>query len=505
MSFKKNIAANYTSQIYSSLVAILIVPLYLKYMGAEVYGLIAIFAMMQGWFSILDMGITPSIARETTRFHGGAISAQKYRELFRALQSIFIFVMLIAIVILFCSINYIASSWLKLESLSIIQVKTAIELMILGVALRWLSSLYRAVITGAENFVWLGYFNLIFTTLRYIGVLLFLIYVGPTATVFFTYQMVISGLELFFFANKVIRDLPQYRKDQHPKPSLYNVYASIKPIMSFAVSIGATSLIWILITQTDKLILSKMLSLSEYGYYSIAVIAAGGVMTLCGPISNALTPRLTNLKALGDEVNFLKLYRQTTQFVAALVIPSSLVLSIFSKEVLWLWTGNLDISIKAAPVLSLYVLGNGMLVLTSFTFYIQYAFGKMKLHLIGNIIFTIFLVPSIVWSTCYYGMIGAGWSWLLSNVLFFLFWTKIVHDRFFKKLHYSWLLQDILPLFALSLMIITLLIYFTRISENKAMLFVQIILILFSMISLNFGCIKYNKRYKFNSNVAEIR
>jgi hypothetical protein len=43
MSLKRNILASYASQIYVTLVGILVLPLYLKYMGAEAYGLVGFF------------------------------------------------------------------------------------------------------------------------------------------------------------------------------------------------------------------------------------------------------------------------------------------------------------------------------------------------------------------------------------------------------------------------------------------------------------------------------
>lgn len=55
MSLKKNILANYLSQIYVSLVGIVMVPVYVKYMGAEAYGLIGFYAMLQAWFQLLDV------------------------------------------------------------------------------------------------------------------------------------------------------------------------------------------------------------------------------------------------------------------------------------------------------------------------------------------------------------------------------------------------------------------------------------------------------------------
>jgi O-antigen/teichoic acid export membrane protein len=83
---KKNIISNYASQIYVTLIGILLLPLYIKYMGSEAYGLIGFFAMLQAWFGILDLGLTPTIGRETARYRAGVLPALAFRQLYRALQ-----------------------------------------------------------------------------------------------------------------------------------------------------------------------------------------------------------------------------------------------------------------------------------------------------------------------------------------------------------------------------------------------------------------------------------
>lgn len=89
MSLKKNILTNYVSQIYVTLIGIVMVPMYVRYMGAEAYGLVGFFAMLQACFQLLDMGLTPTMARETARFNGGATDALSLRRLLRAMEGIF--------------------------------------------------------------------------------------------------------------------------------------------------------------------------------------------------------------------------------------------------------------------------------------------------------------------------------------------------------------------------------------------------------------------------------
>ena len=170
MSLKKNILASYATQIYVTLVGILILPLYLKYMGAEAYGLVGFFTMLQAWFNLLDMGLTPTVARETARFHGGATDALSYRRLLRALQLIFFAIAMLGGGAMFVFSGLIADRWLNVQTLPLAQVELALQLMAVSVALRWMSGLYRGCISGSERLVWLGGFNAFVATLRFVGV-----------------------------------------------------------------------------------------------------------------------------------------------------------------------------------------------------------------------------------------------------------------------------------------------------------------------------------------------
>jgi len=114
--------------------------------------------------------------------------------------------------------------------------------------------------------------------------------------------------------------------------------------------------------------------------------------------------------------------------------------------VLWAWTGDAVAASKAAPVLTLYAFGNGLLVLAAFPYYLQFAKGDLKFHLIGNALFVAIFIPLLMWAVNAYGMIGAGYAWIAANLLPFFLWLPIVHGRFAKGLHARWLLVDVLPI-----------------------------------------------------------
>lgn len=447
MSLKRNILANYVSQIYVTLIAIVMVPVYLRYMGAEAYGLVGFFAMLQAWFSLLDMGLTPTMARETARFNGGATDALSLRRLLRAMEGIFFLVAIVGATIMVTGAGTISASWLKVQQLPLSEVKHAIILMALIVALRWVCGLYRGAINGFERIVWLSNFNIAVATARFVLVIPIFIYVGASPTHFFAYQLTLAVIEVTVLVAQTYRLLPKVGVHRTPWR-----WSPLRNVLKFSVTVAVTGSIWVLVTQTDKLVLSKLLPLSEYAYFTLAVLVAGGVLIVSGPVSGALLPRLSKLAASGDDAGVIRLYRAATQLVAVIAIPASLVLAFFSEQVLWAWTGNVQIARTTAPVLSLYALGNGILAIGAFPYYLQFAKGDLRLHLVGNCIFVCFLIPSLVWATTHYGVTGAGWAWLTANAIYFLTWTPVVHRKFVAGLHALWIVRDLGAIVIVSLL-----------------------------------------------------
>lgn len=438
MSLKRNILANTGSQFYVTFVGIIIVPQYIKSMGVEAYGLIGFFTMLQAWFNLLDMGLTPTMARETARFHGGLTDALGYRRLVRAMEGVFLIVAIVGGGAMFIVSGYIASDWLHASQLPMCEVHSAIKLMAMIVALRWMCGLYRGAITGSEQLVWLGGYNSIIATVRFVGVLVALIFIGGTPTVFFSYQVCVALVELIGLSLKAYRLLP----DIPPGERLPWSWAPLRAVLRFSATIGFISVIWILVTQTDKLLLSKILPLAEYGYFTLAVLVASGVTVISGPISGAIMPRMARLEAQGDHGGLIRIYRQATQLVTVISGTAAITLVFFAEPLLWAWTGNQALARQAAPILILYAMGNGILAISAFPYYLQFAKGDLRLHLIGHVGFVVLLIPSLLWAANKYGGIGAGYVWLTMNAIYFVAWVPLVHRKFEPGLNVKWYAQD---------------------------------------------------------------
>jgi len=164
---------------------------------------------------------------------------------------------------------------------------------------------------------------------------------------------------------------------------------------------------------------------------------------ISGPVSSALLPRMVTLEANGDQAGLVRVYRQATQLVAVLAGATSITLAFFAEPLLWAWTGDRQLARQAAPILALYGLGNAIFTVAAFPYYLQFAKGDLRLHMIGNAAFVVLLVPLIIWAASKYGGVGAGYVWLGMNMLSLTAWLPLVHKKFAPGINRLWYSRDV--------------------------------------------------------------
>ncbi len=439
MSLKQNTVANCLGSLYLIIASILVIPFYISYLGPEAYGLVGFFTLLQQWLRMLDLGMTPTLSREAARQKAGAVSVESFRTLVRSLEYFYLAIAFVVSLLMMFASRWIAVSWLKNEAISHEVIWQSLLLMGIIVPLRWLLSLYRGGLTGLEKHIWLSVFTVISATMRTFGVLLVFASISASLVAFFVYQAVLAIIETVVLVACFRWHLPH--SSRPPEFSL----AALKGVGLFAGSIAVTSGLWMVITQTDRLILSNTLLLRDFGFYNLAIAAAVAVGLLSEPVSRVIMPRMTALLAQNREQEMIQLYRQATQCVVVLTTAMTGTLAGCSESVIYAWTGRLDIAEAAGPILLWYALGNGILNILAFQYYLQYSYGRLKYHLRFHIAAVIVWLPAVYLVAKGYGAIGTGKLWFVFQLLTFVFWTWYIHQKFVPGLHGRWLKEDIIP------------------------------------------------------------
>lgn len=441
MDLKSNIMANYLGQGWTALMGIAFVPLYVKYLGMEAYGLIGVFAILQAWLTLLDMGMTPTLNREMARFTAGAHTAQSIRNLLRSLEVICFTIALLIAIFIFLSAPWLSTHWLQAENLPVEEVAKVISVIGFVVALRFIESLYRAAIMGLQKHVLFNVVNAFLATLRGIGVLGVLVWISPTIEAFFLWQGFVSIVAIVALASIAYRHLPQ------PEIPPSFSYEAVKEVWQFAKGIVAITFLSLLLMQTDKILLSRLLTLESFGYYTLAASVCGVLYLLVVPIAQSYSPRFTELVTKDETVALKHSYHQASQLVAVLVVPAALVLVFFGENLLVLWTGNASLARDAAPLVALLSIGWMCNALMNPPYMLQIAYGWTNFAVWMNVVAVLLLIPSIFWITPRYGAVGAASVWAVLNASYILIAIHFMHRRLLKDEKWNWYLYDVsLPL-----------------------------------------------------------
>ena len=115
------------------------------------------------------------------------------------------------------------------------------------------------------------------------------------------------------------------------------------------------------------------------------------------------------------------------------------------EELLFAWTGDRGAAEWAGPVLFWFALGNGILAMGAFQFYLQYAHGHLKMHVIYISLLAGVQIPLIIYAAYTLGVMAVVIIWFALRLLSFIIWTPIVHRRLAQGIHLPWLFGDIGP------------------------------------------------------------
>ncbi len=436
-SLFRNILASSASLVYAAIIGIVMAPAYLAWLGKEAYGLIAFATVLQGWLALLDLGLTQSFTREVARHRGGALPAADLRQILRALAVITLVTAVVIAVSIGLASGFIARSWLKVEALSAADAAWCVACMGLAIAARWPLGLARGIITGSEEFVWLGAATIILATLRAFGVFAAFAIFGSTPFVFFVWQAAVSLLEVAVFALRARKLIPA------AEAGTVWSWRPLCTMLRFSLGIAFLSAVWAGATQLDRLILSNLLPLSDYAVYALAVLAASGVTFAVSPITSALQPRLARIAGSGDASGTIDLYRRGSHVVAVVAGPLAAMMATQAEAVLYVWTGDHTLARTGGPIAALYAIGNCLLAVGAFQFYLQFAYGNVRLNIWANIGYIVLMLPTTIWAVLHWGAVGAGWAWLAINAVFLFAWTPVVHARFARGIHRAWLREDV--------------------------------------------------------------
>lgn len=458
---KKNIASNFAGSIWQALMGLAFVPVYIHFMGIASYGLVGIYVTIQGILTLLDIGIGSTLTREMARLSVSPDRKQEMRDIVRTLEIIYWLIAITACLIVVFSSSLMTKYWIKGGALPDHTVKQSLIIMGFIIFFQMPAGFYSNGLMGLQKQVILNIINSSISTIRGVGAIVVLWLFSPTIQMFLIWQVITGLINTLIIASVLWWNLPATGSKALFKKSL------LAGIWRFAAGMSGTSFFSIILTQMDKIILSKLLSLEKFGYYVLASMIAMSLGRLFTPVFFSIYPRFTQLVAVNSIEELKKLYHTICQFLAVLILPAAVVLCFFSYEVILIWTQNPVTAANTSMIVSIMICGTALNGIINPAYALQLAYGWTKMPFYKNLIAVIVLAPLIVYSTKIYGAIGAASVWLILNMGFVFIEIPIMHRKLLKNEKWRWYFYDVCIPLSVSILIAGLCrIFFTKTVDN---------------------------------------
>lgn len=433
MSVKRNVAAGVAGRLWAALMSFAFVPFYVRFLGVEAYGLIGLFASMMAMFAVLDMGLSTTVNRELSRQSG---AGGKGRTLLRTLEWVYWLVAVGIGGVLILAAPLIANHWLSLDTLSPEEATTGIRLMGLTAMLRWPVPLYTGALMGLGRQIRLSAVTSATATLQGAGAVLVLWLVAPTVTAFFTWQAAVAAAQVAALGALSWHGL---RLTGHR--AAFST-AALRGVFGFAAGITGITLLSVILTQLDKLVLSRLLPLEQFGYYTLAGAIAATLNIAGGALHAAVFPAFSRAATAQNEAELRRLYHASSQLMALLVLPTAITVIAFAPELLTLYLHDPAIVANTTKLLRLLVAGNALLTLMLLPLALQLAHGWTRLSLYKNILAVLLFVPALWVMVSRFGAAGAAMVWLGLTLGYFLIEVQVMHRRLLRGAQWRWYVVD---------------------------------------------------------------
>ena len=421
----RNAASNFITLGWLSLLSLLAIPVYIKSLGASEWGLVAACASLQLVSNFVDAGFSQIVPRWVAREAHNPAALRSYMALFRKM---YLALGLLVFVSIQLGAGYLAQSWFQVAPDRSGALETAIRIIAFQMLFQFVNNLHIGLWHGMQRQVLANLSAGGFGTLKHMTTMAVL-FVGPSqAWLYATTFATVALLEVFTNAWLVRRTLGE------PQPSESSHRVTMKPFFKEVSVLSGGILVGLMVSQLDKFILSRSVSLEDFGVYAVVATLALAFLQLQAPMTRAYFPLLVqDIQTIG-RVSAVHMRRLVAGTLIFATLPA-LLASLFTGPLLGIWLHDLkfvDLGQQPMQLLMLAVAANTMY---GCIYQVMVAAGRSHLVLKFNLAALAvagLVVAAAAASGQPFGLLLGGFIWLsttLTQLLLGLLWFTMYESQ----------------------------------------------------------------------------
>jgi O-antigen/teichoic acid export membrane protein len=419
-SGRANLIANAVGRVWALAANVVMFPVYLRLLGQENFGIVAVLAAVTSIVALFDFGLTPVFARE---LHHQARSPDSRRDLLRTAELVFLG---IVVSLMFC-VLLAPAAWLA----GLVDA-SAVDSPAIASPLRWvfavaaaqlLLNFYVSAMSGIERQVQSNAVNVGAGMLRSVGVLLPLL-VWPAIEVFLWWQLAATVAGALTARWMLFGMVANRHGGARPRFSVAEIRACLPAARaSFLLASAAT-----LNMNLDRLFVSHFGGLTRIAEYTIATTFAQLIFIASVPISMTATPRMVRAVTGGDPSAFDDWLTMTR---TAIGLSSGFLMVAFLRHgpaLIEHWSGGAVRAAEVGAYSAWLFVGAASLAVSAIyhcvaTAHSDFSFGRVYVFSL------LVVVPVYALAVRHHGVAGAAMAWGCTQLAIMLAYRAWVNAR----------------------------------------------------------------------------
>ena len=442
-SIRISTLANYAGQSVAALIGFAAVPLYMRLLGHDGFGMVGFLLVLQNSLAVLDLGLGMAATREIGR-HGGATGLREIRDLIRTLEVGYYAMAVTMAAGIMVSAGPLSKRIIEAAAIPQDTINQCLVAAALTVGLRWPVALYSGVLRGRERYVMLNAVISFVAIGKAVVGLLVLTFVSRSVIAFYLVQVAAAYVELALMAAAAWSSA---RCDASGPPRFRG--HMLLRLLRFSIKLSFISACAMLLKQGDRWAVTALLPIDQLGYYTTAVLIGMGIGRVVWPVQSAVFTRLSLHHASGSTGELAATFHRASLCVMAVATPVAATIGGLSTDVLRIWLragdpSGVAVAAGAAPlsITAIAMLFNSAMAIP---YSLQVAAGWTSLAAWTNATGALLLVPVSIVAVRNWGLTGAAYGWLLFNLLYYAIIPHLVFERLLPESKARWYLKDTLP------------------------------------------------------------
>lgn len=397
MSVQRNTAYNVAGAVVPLVATFVTLPVYLRAIGEERYGVLAILWTLLGYFGLFDLGLGRAVTNRIAAFKDR--SAFEREQLFWTALLINFALGCAGAVVLWAAGAMIFGYFIDAPGSLFSEVFASLPWLVMAFPLLLTSSVMSGALMGREQFLAQNVVRIGAGVLVQVVPLVVAIVIGPELLALVISVLgvrLISAVAMFALC---VRQLPIGLT-----PHFSRRHA--RPLFGFGGWVTVTSIVGPLLTTLDRVIIGALAGAKAVTYYTVPFTLASRVSIIPGGLSSALFPRFSSSSAASREALLDLAVRSLVVIITPIVVGGMFLMEPF----LTLWLGA-EFAAEAVPVGEILVIGLWANCLAYVPFAQIQARGRpdvaARIHLAELLPYLTLLWLALEWK----GAVGAAVAW----------------------------------------------------------------------------------------------